>query len=134
MALDSRTENGRRNGTTAAEQQDLIPLLCRALMRLAVAAQGIDPKLDKMLGELRQLLRRELSSPHQLAGLIDDIDARIKHVDDERDQRGDILQQELQQLASQLLDARPAPAVVSALKKFQKQLKQQLDDGKDVAL
>ena len=135
MAQDSRSENGKRNGAaSAAEQQELVRLLCRALMRLAVAAQGIDASLDTMLSDLRQLLRRELSGPEQLAELIDAIDARIKHVDDERDHRTEGLHRNLLQLATQLLEARPASAVSGELKKFQKNLKRQIADGHDVAM
>jgi diguanylate cyclase len=135
MALDTRSENGKRNGAAAAaQQQELIRLLCRATTRLAVAAQGIDQRLDTMLGELRQLLRRELSAPQQLAELIDAIDVRIKHVDDERDQRTDILQRELLQLIAQLIAAKPPSAVAGALKTLQKNLKQSLADGEELTL
>lgn len=134
MPLDTRTENsGRTAGGAAIEQRDLIRLLCRAATRLAVAAQGIDPKLDDMLVDLRQLLRRELGERGRLEALIDAIDARIKHVDDERDQRGAVLQRELHRLAGQLLDLNPAREISANLKAFQKQLKARLADGSDFA-
>jgi diguanylate cyclase len=129
MPSDARG-NGKRNG----EDQDLIRLLCRALSRLAVAAHGIDRRLDEMLGELRQLLRREIDDPGQLSALVDTIDARIKVVDDERDQRGDLLQTALQSLIQQLLDAKPDTSVVRELKTLQKELKQKLADGEELKL
>jgi diguanylate cyclase len=135
MAVDSRFENGRRDGIALpSEQQDLVRLLCRAATRLAVAAQGIDAELDAQLTALRHMLHRDVAKPDQLAALVDAIDERIKHVDDERDQRVDVLQRELQKFASQLLAVKPAPTVARELKNFQKKLKQALADGRDTAL
>lgn len=135
MAADTRSEYGRRNsGGVPAEQQEMIRLLCRALTRLAVAAQGIDARLDHLLGELRQILRRELDEPAQLAGIVDAIDARIKHVDDERDRHIEVFQRELDQLTAQLLAVRPPAAVAAALREFQKKLKKGLADGEDITL
>ncbi len=133
MTQDTRSDNSRRNGGSPAAE-DLVPLLCRGLMRLAVAAHGIDKRLDDLLGELRQMLRRDLGNSDALAELIDSIDKRIKHVDDDRDSRAENLQREFAQLAGQLLEVKPAPAVARDLKKFQKTLKQRLEDGRDLGV
>ncbi len=122
----------RGNSKRTNDDQDLVRLLCRALSRLAIAAQGIDRRLDQMLGDLRQLLRRDIDDPQQLAVLIDSIDARIKLVDDERDQRGDLLQSALQHLIEQLLATKPSADVARELKALQKDLKQTLADGEDL--
>lgn len=128
MPSDARG-NGKR------EEADLVRLLCRALSRLAVAAHGIDRRLDDMLSELRQLLRREISDdPKQLSALIDAIDARIKVVDDERDQRGDMLHTAAKTLIDQLLAARPETGVARELKALQKEFKQKPIDGEEIKL
>ncbi len=114
--------------------EQLIQLLCRALSRLAVAAHGVDRRLDQMLSELRQLLRRDINDPAQLVALIDAIDARIKLVDDERDVRGEMVQRSLQQLIEQLLALKPAASLTQELKSLLKSVKSKLDDGEDVAL
>jgi len=129
MPSDARG-NLKRNDDT----QDLVRLLCRALSRLAVAAHGIDRRLDEMLGELRQLLRREIDDPQQLSLLIDTIDARIKVVDDERDRRGDLLHVAAKSLIEQLLSAKPDASVVRELKTLQKEFKQKLADGEELKL
>ena len=116
------------------DRQAIERLLCRASSRIAVAAHGIDRQLDKQLAELRQLLRRDIEDPRPLARLIDEIDARIKVVDDERDQRSDILQTALQRLTSQLLDCKPNADVARELKAMQKQLKRIDVDGDEMKL
>ena len=128
MPSDARG-NGKRS-----DDADLVRLLCRALSRLAVAAHGIDRRLDDMLSELRQLLRRDISDSHQLSTLIDSIDARIKVVDDERDQRGDLLHTAAKSLIDQLLATRPDAAVVRQLKTLQKEFKQKAADGEELKL
>ncbi len=128
MPSDARG-NGKRS-----EDQDLVRLLCRALSRLAVAAHGIDRRLDGMLGELRQLLRRDIDDPLQLSILIDNIDARIKVVDDERDQRGDLLHGAAKSLIDQLLAVKPDAAIVRRLKALQKEFKQRDADGDELKL
>lgn len=129
MASDAR-ESGRRLN----EDQDLIRLLCRALSRLAIAAQGVDRRLDEMLGDLRQLLRRDIDDPQRLSALIDTIDARIKLVDDERDRRGDLLRNAVQRLIDQLLATKPEVGVVGELKALQKEFKQKFADGEELNL
>jgi diguanylate cyclase len=116
------------------DRQAIERLLCRASSRIAVAAHGIDRQLDKQLAELRQLLRRDIDDPRPLARLIDEIDARIKVVDDERDQRSDILQTALQRLTSQLLDCKPNVDIARELKAMQKQLKRIDADGDEMKL
>lgn len=113
---------------------ELVRLLCRALSRLAVAAHGIDRRLDDMLAELRQLLRRDIEEPAQLSMLVDAIDARIKVVDDERDNRGDSVQQSLQQLVGQLLATKPSADIARELKNLQKEFKRKPADGEELRL
>jgi len=130
MASDAREGDIQRN----REREELIRLLCRALSRLAVAAHGVDRRLDQMLGELRQLLRRDIDDPAQLVALIDSIDARIKLVDDERDVRGDMMQRALQQLIEQLLALKPAATLTGELKNLLRTLKAKAEDGEEIAL
>lgn len=130
MAPNSHDDNAQRG----FQREELIRLLCRALSRLAVAAHGVDRRLDLMLGELRQLLRRDIDDPAQLVELVDSIDSRIKLVDDERDMRSDMVQRALQQLIEQLLALRPAVALAGELKRLLRTLKSKSEDGEDLAL
>lgn len=129
MASDSRASASSGNDRQAIER-----LLCRASSRIAVAAHGIDKQLDKQLAELRQLLRRDIDDPAPLARLINEIDARIKVVDDERDHRGEILQTALQRLTTQLLDCKPHVDIVRELKAMQKKLKHFDGNGDELKL
>lgn len=115
MALDG-------NGNKAAEQQHLIKLLCRGLSRLAVAAQGVDRRLDQQLTELRKLLRNEVTDPAELQAVIDAIDARIKDVDEDRERHGVALQEALERLISQLLALRPARELTADIKSLKKKI------------
>jgi len=116
------------NGHKAAELEQLAKLLSRGLSRLAVAAQGLDSKLDAMLAELRKQLRNDGSDAGQLQSLLDNIDARIKDVDDERGRYGQALQEAIERLISQLLSIRPTRALVGELKSLQKKLRDVQDD------
>src|SRR5690606_40098007 len=69
-------------------------------------------KLDAMLAELRKQLRNDGSDAGQLQSLLDNIDARIKDVDDERGRYGQALQEAIERLISQLLSIRPTRALV----------------------
>jgi diguanylate cyclase len=127
--------DARGNGKRTHEEQELVRLLSRALSRLAIAAQGMDRQLDEMLGDLRQLLRRDIDDPTQLSALVTAIDSRLKLVDDERDQGGILLQSTLQQLIEQLLAVKPnAAGVVSELKALQKDFKQKCIDGEELKI
>lgn len=124
----------RDNNTSDADQAELVRLLCRALSRLAVAAHGIDRRLDERLAELRQLLRRDIDDLSRLAALVDAIDAQIKRVDEERDRHAKVLQQSLQKLIEQLLATKPDADIGSELKALLKQLKGDLPDGERLRL
>lgn len=124
----------RDNDKTGAEQDELVRVLCRALSRLAVAAHGIDRRLDEQLAELRQLLRRDIDDLPRLAALVDAIDARIKLVDEERDRHAEVLQQSLQKLIEQLLAAKPGADIGSELKTLLKQLKRDPPEGERLRL
>jgi len=129
MASDSRG-----NGNSGGDRQAIERLLCRAASRIAVAAHGIDHQLDRQLAELRQVLRRDIDDPDMLSRLIDEIDARIKVVDDERDHRSEIFQTALQRLTAQLLDCKPQSDIARELKAMQKQLKHIDPDGNEMKL
>ena len=116
------------SGVKASEQQQLIKLLCRGLSRLAVAAQGVDRRLDQQLAELRKLLRAEVSEAAQIQHVIDAIDSRIKDVDDERGRHGDALQAALERIVTQLLALKPSREISSDLKVLQKKIRDVADD------
>ncbi len=118
------------NGDISAEQQHLTRLLCRGLSRLAVAAQGVDQRLDTLLSDLRKSLRKDLTDAAELQQLVDAIDARIKDVDDERGRYTETLQGALERLVEQLLALKPARAIAGDLKGLQKKIRHiEEDDG-----
>jgi diguanylate cyclase len=122
------------NGRKSVEQEQLVKLLSRGLSRLAVAAQGLDPRLDGMLADLRKQLRKDGTDAGELHALIDAIDARIKHVDDERGRYAGALQEALERLVSQILALRPARPVAGELKALQKKMRNVQDDDGVVPL
>lgn len=61
-------------------------LLKQGLTRVALAAQGIDSKLDGDLDALRKILRKDIDLNH-LESVVDDLTESVKHLDDQRNDR-----------------------------------------------
>jgi len=96
-------------------------LLKRSLVRISIAADGLDPLLDQRLRELRSSLRADAPS-HLLADLMPELERAVLKADADRQERLVKIAHHLQALALNLQDRRPAGIASRALRQLQKQL------------
>ena len=73
--------------TKTKSWEELENLLRLAMNRVAVAAQGVDPVLDKHLSALRNAVRS--GDYPELEGIIENISATVKRLDEQRQQAGE---------------------------------------------
>ncbi|TVP90795.1 MAG: GGDEF domain-containing protein [Pseudomonadaceae bacterium] len=100
---------------------DLEELLKRGLVRLSIAAAGVDPLLDERLQQLRVLLRSECSAS-DMAELLPDLERAVLAVDTEREQRMASITKHLHSLVEQLLDRDLPPDTRKTLRTIRDQL------------
>ncbi len=103
-----------------ASKQDL---LRRMLVRVSLAADGVDPEVDQILSELRDRLRE--GADDRLEGLLGRLEGAVLALDRRRSDLTQAQLEALQRIASQALALKPPREVASALKKLSKELKQQ---------
>ncbi|MEH6566558.1 MAG: GGDEF domain-containing protein [Halopseudomonas sp.] len=101
-----------------SEQEEL---LRRGLVRVSIAADGIDPLLDRRLKELRGALRSD-APPHLLSGLLPDLECAVLAADQARQQRAEAVCSHLKKLIRQLQDQEPPKETLKALRTLSKQL------------
>ena len=83
---------------TQQQYQGQVELLRKGLVRVSLAADGLDPALDQQLELLRELLRKD-QGKEQLAPLIQQLEVSIVGLDDRRkSEQADLHQQLAQQL------------------------------------
>ena len=97
-------------------------LLKQGLSRVALAAQGLDAKLDKDLALLRKTLRAEIDLNH-LEEVVADLTQSVTRLDDQRNDKS--LAHTPQELLTQWLDSLSVP---SALKSRIKELRKQINN------
>lgn len=106
-------------------------LLKRGLVRLSIAADGMDPLLDKRLKELRLALRND-APPQLLAELMPDLERAVLAADAARQERLEKVTSGLHALIRQL-QKQPAPEDISkALQKLAKRLDQPIEYASSV--
>ncbi|WP_174958664.1 diguanylate cyclase [Halopseudomonas pelagia] len=106
-------------------------LLKRGLVRLSIAADGMDPLLDKRLKELRLALRND-AAPQLLAELMPDLERAVLAADAARQERLEKVTSGLHALIRQL-QKQPAPEDISkALQQMAKRLDQPIEYASSV--
>ena len=96
-------------------------LLKRGLVRVSIAASGIDPLLDKRLNELRRALRAD-APPSMLAGLLPKLEHAVLNADQKRQERASIIAKSLQSIIDQLQDSEPPKDTAKALRTLGRRL------------
>ena len=112
FAPDSASSRG------PSEQEELLK---RGLVRVSIAADGIDPLLDRRLKELRNALRSD-APPKMLSALLPDLERAVLAADQTRQQRSDDVRALLKKLIRQLQDQEPPTDTDKALRALSKQL------------
>lgn len=115
-----------QSGQSAQEE-----LLKRGLVRVSIAADGMDPLLDKRLKELRLALRND-APPRMLSELMPDLERAVLAADAARLQRMEKITSSLHTLIRQL-QKQPVPeAIGKALQQLAKRLDKPIDDASSV--
>ncbi|WOD11467.1 diguanylate cyclase [Pseudomonas sp. NyZ704] len=131
---DSRTPLTATNISNVSppfEQSIQEELLKRGLVRLSIAADGMDPLLDKRLKELRLALRND-AAPQLLAELMPDLERAVLAADAARQERLEKVTSGLHALIRQL-QKQPAPEDISkALQQMAKRLDQPIEYASSV--
>lgn len=118
----SDTRNSRRqNGHDAFETTDQEELLKRGLVRVSIAADGVDPLLDRQLKELRSALRSD-APPFKLADLMPDLEHAVLTADSARQSNLQRISLNLRQLAEQLQELDPPKDAAKTLRQLLKRL------------
>ncbi|MGI6407885.1 MAG: diguanylate cyclase domain-containing protein [Thiopseudomonas sp.] len=96
-------------------------LLERGLVRSSLAAEGLDPKLDKQLQALRDSIRT--TDSQQLQQVVDNIERHLLATEHQRQERHNSLLQALQSFIGQLQACNPDKPALQALRKLQAAVK-----------
>jgi diguanylate cyclase len=102
----------------ASEREELLK---RGLVRVSIAADGIDPLLDRRLKELRNSLRSD-APPKMLGALLPDLERAVLAADQSRLQRSEDICAHLKKLIRQLQAQEPPKETDKALRTLSKQL------------
>ncbi len=102
----------------ASEQEELLK---RGLVRVSIAADGIDPLLDRRLKELRNSLRSD-APPKMLGALLPDLERAVLAADQSRQQRSEEICAQMKKLIRQLQEQEPPKETDKALRTLSKQL------------
>lgn len=94
-----------------------INLLRRGLVRVSLAADGVDPALDHLMNELRDLLRTS-QAIEDLEPLLENIEIAVRQLDEEKEKCHDELLQSFESLAQQLSLLEVPRRTKSKIKKF----------------
>lgn len=79
--LDSWKDKYYRSINDLEKQREYDELLQRSLGRLALAAQGLDPALDKQLNSLRTILRKKNSAQHEIQHVLEKTEHAIMRME-----------------------------------------------------
>lgn len=113
LAQQGQQEQGRR---------ELMSLLVRALLRMAVVAEGIEPALDKQLGGLKVMLKNAEPETDELGLLVTALDGQIKRLDSLKTAQGRQLRQDLVDMLQQLKSLKPDDELLAAVRGLKKRV------------
>lgn len=113
----TRPTAGSADTMSAVESSEQQELLRRGLVRLSIAADGLDPVLDKRLKDLRSALRND-APPHLLPELMPGLERAVLAADSAREDRMRNISASLRTLVRQLQQRRLAGDVGDLLKRI----------------
>ena len=122
----SDTQPSANGSSHYLEPDEQTELLKRGLVRVSIAAAGIDPLLDKRLNELRRALRAD-APVHLLGELLPDLERAVLAADQNRQQRATETTRALQALMEQLQECDPPKEVARSLRELDRQLNELAD-------
>ncbi|MCJ8169517.1 GGDEF domain-containing protein [Atopomonas sediminilitoris] len=113
--------------------QARLDLLRRGLVRTSMAAEGSDPVVDQVMGELRSQLRQP-DSDQSMDALIPRLEKIVLQSEDQREERLKQLGKGLRQLSEQLQELPLPKPMVKSLKQLAKQAEQRARHLKELPL
>lgn len=102
-------------------------LLRKGLVRVSLAADGVDRTLDVHLRELRKVLR-ETASPTVLEHLLGQIEDAVLKLDSRRKQSHEAVLHAVEQMVDSLIAAKPSRGLINQLKKISKHAADKLSE------
>ncbi|OZG74628.1 GGDEF domain-containing protein [Hahella sp. CCB-MM4] len=102
--------------------------LQRLLIRVSLAAQGLDSKMDADLDKLRNLLRQESPSSSDLNRALDNVEKSVLALDQSRSVTAEGILQAFSSLVDRLLELELPRGQKKALKRYGKQLDSKISD------
>ncbi|WP_020409979.1 GGDEF domain-containing protein [Hahella ganghwensis] len=111
-----------------ADFKEQIHVLERLLIRVSLAAQGMDPKMDSDLNKLRAILRQEQLPTGELNRVLENIEASVLTLDKSRAATAEGMLQAFSSLVDQLLELDLPRNQKKTLKRYGKQLNGKMGD------
>ncbi|MFT5690972.1 MAG: diguanylate cyclase [Oceanicoccus sp.] len=115
-ALDKEEKNQK-------QQQQLMSLLSRAVMRISLIAAGVDVKLDQQLAGLRAMLSEDRVTRRDLTLVVNALEGQVKRLNAVKTERSKLLAQGFKSLVAQLNALKPKAVAKKQLSNFEKTLK-----------
>ena len=111
--------------------EDRVDLLQRLLVRVSLAADGLNEELDKELSSLRDQLRTGASSKTELSTRLSKIEAAVLALDEQKSERTGKVLDALESLVDQLLELELERKQKKQLKQLSKEIKGQKSGLRD---
>ncbi len=110
---------------------EYVALLQRLLVRVSLAAEGLNDELDQQLSSLRDLLRKDKTTQSQLTSQLEKIEAAVLELDEQKTERTDQVLDALESLVDQLLGLALERQQKKQLKQLSKEIKSRKRGLKD---
>ncbi|WP_431687640.1 diguanylate cyclase [Hahella sp. NBU794] len=108
--------------------KERIHVLERIVVRVSLAAEGVDKDLDRELEALRNILRRENGSSRELNQQLETIEKRVLALDQHKQAISSGVLEALGELIEQLLQQNVSREARKQLKRYGKQLRDRVED------
>lgn len=111
--------------------QDQVDLLQRLLVRVSLAADGLNEDLDSELSSLRDQLRKGAPSKSELTSRLQKVEAAVLALDEQKSERTGMLLDAIESLVNQLLELELERKQKKQLKQLLKEIKGQKSNLRD---
>ncbi len=108
-----------------------VSILQRLLVRVSLAADGLNDDLDLQLTSLRDLLRKDKAGSKELSSRLSKIEAAVLGLDEQKSERTEQVLEALESLVDQLLELELEKQQKKQLKQLSKEIKSQKNGLKE---
>ncbi len=108
-----------------------VSILQRLLVRVSLAAEGLNDDLDLQLTSLRDLLRKDKAGSSELSSRLSKIETAVLELDEQKSERTDKVLDALENLVDQLLELELEKKQKKHLKQLSKEIKSQKNGLKE---